>query len=251
MESEEIYINYFKRSFAENSIFWARFPGIINLEGKSILDIGCGDGALCVDMAFKGANKVTGIDTNKNLIKFAIDNVSLRYSGVKDIVNFKLGEINSLPYSEFDIITSKSAFEHIMEPAKCLEEIGLRLKPGGKVYIGFGPLYRSPFGDHGISKPALGVRIPWAQVFLPERFIISQWNKKHPEKKVTSIFDFGLNKLSMAQFKEMFYKSKLEVLYFSINSGTTVASKVFSLIRRIPFISEYFSYNIYCILKKL
>ncbi|MDD5528964.1 MAG: class I SAM-dependent methyltransferase [bacterium] len=253
MELNRSLVDYFKKSLAEVPTFWGRFPNNISFKEKSVLDIGCGDGALCIDIARKGAKKVIGIDTNKVMIEFAKGNLDQNFPELKHIIEFKVGSIGELPNyenSRFDIITSKSAFEHILDPVGCLEEIKLRLNPGSKVYIGFGPLYNSPLGDHGITKLIFGIRIPWAHSIFSESFLVKKWNKKHPGNKIKSISKLGLNMFSFAEFKNTFYKSGLKVEYFKVNTSTTIISKIFSLFQCLPFISEYFSHNIYCILRK-
>ncbi|MFA5033363.1 MAG: class I SAM-dependent methyltransferase [bacterium] len=245
-------ISYFKRSITEVPTFWGRFPGNISFTGKTVLDIGCGDGALCIDIARKGAKKVIGIDTNKAMIEFAEGNLDQNFPELKHIIEFRATSIAELPNetSGFDIITSKSAFEHILDPAECLKEIKLRLNPDSKAYIGFGPLYNSPLGDHGITKLIFGIRIPWAHSVFPESFLVRKWNKKYPGNKIKSISELGLNMFSLTEFKNAFYESGLEVEYFKVNSSTTITSQIFSLFQCLPFISEYFSHNIYCILRK-
>jgi SAM-dependent methyltransferase len=253
MELDNNLISYFKRSLAEVPTFWGRFPDNISFNGKSVLDIGCGDGALCIDIARKGAKKVIGIDTNKAIIEFAKDNLDQNFPELKHIIEFKVNSVGELPHYEtsgFDIITSKSAFEHILNPAECLKDISLRLNSGSKAYIGFGPLYNSPLGDHGITKLIFGIRIPWAHSIFPESFLVKKWNKKYPDSNIKSISGLGLNMFSFAEFKNAFYKSGLKVVYFKVNASTTTISKISSLLQCAPFISEYFSHNIYCILRK-
>lgn len=250
MELDKTQLNYFTKSLSEANKFWSRFPEKIHFNKKTVLDIGCGDGALCIDIASKGAKKIIGIDINNEIIDFAVKNLYYNFHNLKNIVEFKIGDVSSLSSSEkFDIIVSRSAFEHILNPAECLKGIKLRLKPGGKAYIGFGPLYNSPLGDHGITKLIFGVRLPWAHAILPESLLLRKWNKKHPSNKIKGISDLGLNMLSLAKFKSLFYESGMQVLYFKINSSKRFLSKIFSMLYRLLLLSEYLSFNIYCILQ--
>ena len=63
----------------------------------------------------------------------------------------------------FDYIVAKNSFEHIIGLEKMLEEMKKRLKPGGNIYTGFGPLYNSPNGPH-MEK----IIIPWGHLIFPD-----------------------------------------------------------------------------------
>jgi len=109
-----------------------------------------------------------------------------------------------------------------------------RLRKGGKIYIGIGPLYNSPYGDHKRTKAF----IPWGHLIFPETFLLRRLNK-HRQEKITSIYELGLNKLSLAEYKTLFYNSGLHVSYFRVNVNNPI-SRLFSLIRRVPFLEEFF-----------
>ena len=223
--------------------FWSRLGGEPPFEGLKVLDIGCGHGSLCVDVATKGAKTVIGLDIKERLIFFARENVLQNYPKLKNILDFQCCDIADLRENEFDIMLAYASFEHIQNLDKVFAELKKRLKVGGKMYIGFGPLYNSPYGDHGLT------RLPWGHLIFPESFLIERLNKQR-QKKITRIYDLGLNKLSLAEFKTLFYTSGLHVSYFRVNASNNSLAKVFKLIRRIPFLEEYFSYNLYCILEK-
>lgn len=238
-------LDYFKKGEVENPQFWSRLKRDPSFEGLTVLDIGCGHGSLCVDMASKGTKKVVGIDINDKLIRFARENVLLNYPQLQDKIDFRCCDIAELDEGEsFDIIVSKSAFEHILNLDNVLFEIYKRLKTGGKLYVGFGPLYNSPFGDHKRTKAI----IPWGHLIFPESFLIKRLNITR-QNKIESIHNLGLNKLSLSEYKDILFNSGLDVLFFGVN-GNTPIPRLFSLIRRVPFLEEYFSISLFCILEK-
>ena len=62
------------------------------------------------------------------------------------------------------------------------------LKVGGRLYVGFGPLFNSPYGDHRRTRLIL----PWLHTLLPEPLIVKYLHligKDH----LRSIHDLGLN----------------------------------------------------------
>lgn len=243
MKKEEL--EYFNRGKAENSKFWSRFEGVQSLKGVRVLDVGCGNGSLCVDMALSGAARVVGIDISNNIIEFAKENLSKNYPGFKDIVDFKCCDISDLSDCGFDMIVSKDSCEHILNLDSVLAEMKKKVRPMGSIYIGFSPLYNSPYGDHKRIRALL----PWGHLIFNESFLLKRLNKSMP-KVVSSVYDLGLNKLSFAEYRNIFYNSGLHVLYFRVNASKNLILKLFSLIRKIPPLKEYFSYNIYCVLQK-
>lgn len=238
-------LKHFNKSKIKNQKFWLRLGGAPSFKGLRVLDIGCGNGNLCVDIASKGANQVLGIDINNRLINFAKENILHNYPHLKNILDFQCLPIADLAEGGFDIMVSRDSFEHILDLDLALAVMKKRLTPGGKMYIGFGPLYRSPYGDHGQTKALL----PWGHLIFPESFLLKRLNKDRLEK-VSSIHELGLNKLSLTEYKTLFFNSGLQITYFHANVSKNPILKLFSLIGAVSFLKEYFSYNLYCILEK-
>ena len=57
-------LDYFNYGSVENKKFWKRLKGKPDFENKSILDFGCGHGAMCIEIAKSGASSVKGIESN-------------------------------------------------------------------------------------------------------------------------------------------------------------------------------------------
>jgi 2-polyprenyl-3-methyl-5-hydroxy-6-metoxy-1,4-benzoquinol methylase len=174
MDLDPVEVKYFHHHRAFIPTFWSRFPSdCLSFKGQRILEVGSGHGDLAIDMALKGAREVVGIDIKSEKTDFAKNNLIKNYKHMEDTITFKCCEISDLPMDQFDIIVSKNTFEHIMNPAFCLNEIRKRLRLEGKVLIGFSPMYNSPFGDHGKTKTA----ILWGHLLFPENWIIKRLNK--------------------------------------------------------------------------
>ena len=122
-------IDYFEKGGKDNIIFWARFDRKPCLKGATVLDVGCGHGRLCIDMALEGSSKVIGLDTNPRLIRFAQENLHNRFSHLADTVEFVHSDIQHYhPGVKFDYIVSKDTFEHIIDLEDVIEEMGTRLQ---------------------------------------------------------------------------------------------------------------------------
>ncbi|HEY8024425.1 MAG TPA: bifunctional 2-polyprenyl-6-hydroxyphenol methylase/3-demethylubiquinol 3-O-methyltransferase UbiG [Burkholderiaceae bacterium] len=114
----------------------ARVP----LQGKTVLDIGCGGGILAESMARKGA-KVTGIDLSEKALKVA-DLHSLE-TGIT--VRYELIAAEALAAREpatYDVVTCMEMLEHVPDPAAIVSACAALVKPGGHVF--FSTLNRNP-----------------------------------------------------------------------------------------------------------
>jgi cyclopropane fatty-acyl-phospholipid synthase-like methyltransferase len=245
-------IDYFKWGEYENPRFWARLGRKPPLKDMRVLDVGCGHGSLCIDIALSGAEKVVGLDIDSHRIEFANENLRRNYPQLTSIVEFRDMDLRDYPEFNFDAIVSKDTFEHIIDLESMISEMKKRLGAGGRIYVGIGPLYNSPFGDHGRTKTP----IPWGHLLISETRTIKRLNR-HREDKIGSIFDLGLNGMSLADYRKVFRESGLAIISFRVNQSAylplpyQIAAMFSSLIRKIPFLEEYFTFNIYCILEKV
>jgi ubiquinone/menaquinone biosynthesis C-methylase UbiE len=100
------------------------------------VDLGCGAGQLVLEIARTTPGlHVTGIDLSEKLLA---DARSLAHqSGMEDRVDFRLGNVEQLPFPDqsLDLVISTASLHHWSEPVKVLDEIGRVLKPGGAFYL--------------------------------------------------------------------------------------------------------------------
>lgn len=238
-------IDYFNHGRAENPRYWFRFGGEPDFKDAVVADLGCGHGSLCIDIALSGAKRVIGLDLNSRLIDFANENLELNYPQFVGTVEFRVQALNESPETQIDYFVSKDTFEHVIGLEQVLAEVKKRLASGGRLYAGFGPLWNSPYGDHGRTM----ILIPWGHTIFSERFLVN-WRNRLNTEKVTSIQDLGLNALPMAEYLRILRSCGMTINFLQVNASNRFVSRVFSLVRRVPFLEEYFSHNIYCILQK-
>ena len=105
----------------------------VGLQGKSVLDVGCGGGILAESMAARGA-AVTGIDLGDKPLKVA--KLHLLESGQS--VDYRLISAEDLalerPHS-FDLVTCMEMLEHVPDPAATVRACATLAKPGGWVFF--------------------------------------------------------------------------------------------------------------------
>ncbi len=219
---EKHHLDYFNLGKKENEKFWRRLDEKPNFKGKTVLDFGCGHGALAIEIAKQGAKKVVGIDLEKDYVRFANENLEINYPSL-----------------------TKDTFEHTQDLNSVMTRFYNLLNQNGKVYLGFGPLYNFYNGDHGRTKSYL----PWFHLIIPEKLNIKRHNLKN-KRKINKIEDLGLSKYSYKQYVNLFKNSEFKVSYFKINLSDHPIAFIFNILRKIKFLSEFFTFNIYCILEK-
>ncbi|MNZ57504.1 Demethylmenaquinone methyltransferase [compost metagenome] len=101
--------------------------------GMTVLDVGCGTGAIThgiVDMV-GSEGMVIGIDNNPDLIEKACQN----YSHISNL-RFEVRDIYSLPYeNQFDIVTSARVLQWLSSPFAALEQMTQSAKIGGRILV--------------------------------------------------------------------------------------------------------------------
>ncbi len=110
------------------------------LQGKRVVDVGCGGGILAEAMAVAGA-KVTGIDLAEKSLRVA--QLHQLETGV-DVQYEKVAteEFAQRESGQFDIVTCMEMLEHVPDPQSIVEACARLLKPGG--YAFFSTLNRNP-----------------------------------------------------------------------------------------------------------
>jgi 2-polyprenyl-6-hydroxyphenyl methylase/3-demethylubiquinone-9 3-methyltransferase len=100
------------------------------LSEQEILEIGCGGGLICQELAQRGAI-VFGIDPSKEALETA--RTYTEQAGVGQSVSFLQGHAEQLPYADgsFSVILCLDVLEHVQNVQATLREIARVLAPGG------------------------------------------------------------------------------------------------------------------------
>lgn len=103
--------------------------GFRPLEGKQVLDVGCGAGLLAEPLARLGA-MVIAIDAASELIEAA----KAHATGQGLAIDYRHATAEDLKGS-FDLVTSMEVIEHVADPAAFIKSLAARLAPGGLMIL--------------------------------------------------------------------------------------------------------------------
>jgi len=100
----------------------------LNPVGKKALEVGCGGGILCEEIAAMGFD-TTGIDPSAHSLNIAANHA--RLSGLR--IKYEQGTGESLPYADgaYDVVFCCDVLEHVRDLPKVISEISRVLRPGG------------------------------------------------------------------------------------------------------------------------
>ncbi len=99
-----------------------------SLEGKKLIDIGCGGGLVSEPMARLGA-KVTGIDGGEKNVKTAMAHAQAMQ--LKIDYRTTTAEALAEKGEQFDVVLALEIIEHVGDVALFLESVSKLVKPGG------------------------------------------------------------------------------------------------------------------------
>ncbi|WP_051329548.1 bifunctional 2-polyprenyl-6-hydroxyphenol methylase/3-demethylubiquinol 3-O-methyltransferase UbiG [Geminicoccus roseus] len=102
------------------------------LEGRSLLDVGCGAGLLCEPMARLGAS-VTGIDPAREVIEVA----RLHAAGQELPITYRAGTVEEVVRSgqRFDLVTALEVVEHSEDQAEFVRAAAACVADGGLLVL--------------------------------------------------------------------------------------------------------------------
>lgn len=103
------------------------------INGKKIIDVGCGGGILADSLAQKGAS-VTGIDMGEAPLSVAKLH-QLESGQSVDYRHATAEQMAAEKPANFDVVTCMEMLEHVPEPGSIIEACSTLVKPGGDLFV--------------------------------------------------------------------------------------------------------------------
>jgi 2-polyprenyl-3-methyl-5-hydroxy-6-metoxy-1,4-benzoquinol methylase len=141
---------------AEHGDLLALLPDV---DGRRVLDLGCGAGQLAHFLARAGAADVVGVDLSEQMLALA------RADWAHPRVAYRRGAIEDVtfPPARFDLVVSSLAFHYVDDYAGLLRRIAEWLVPGGVlVYSTEHPIYTARLPGDGWVLDDAGRRMRWS-----------------------------------------------------------------------------------------
>lgn len=180
------------------------------------LDLGAWDGMVCYALQRMGKEAI-GVDirpegltaeARQSAIPFI--QMDARYLGFND--------------DSFDFVFSYNSFEHFQDPEQVLREALRVVRPGGYIYLNFGPVYYTAKGAHQFRT----ISVPYCECLFTKELLTAYAEANG----ITLMGYFWMNEWSYTQYRDLWarYSEQLEIV---ANYETYSADHV-SLIERYP-----------------
>lgn len=145
-----------------------------------------------------------------------------------DLEDWRKPSANALPFfaadccaglpfdaDRFDLVTSFNCFEHMADPKAALDEIVRVTRPGGIIYLDFGPLYAGPWGLHAYRT----LFMPYPQFLFSPDFVADKLAS-------LGISDLGGDRATLqfvngwrpAQYRAIWSHPGLEIVFQSLDT---------------------------------
>lgn len=239
---------------------------VSDLEGRDVLDFGCGEGDLSFFVANSAVKSIISIDLDKNRIESAVSRLQeLNLTVRPKFIHASNPHDIDLPDSSVDIILCFDVLEHILDYRNIIYEWRRILRKNGKVFIWWIP-WLHPYGHHIESL----VPLPWAHVFFPEKVLIRTctriydmpefkprlWDldkngNKKPNKWLNLNHLPDVNRLTISRFEKICRMTGFDIEERMVNGfkGLFVA-RLTNIFTHIPFMRGFFCSNVVYKLQK-
>lgn len=196
------------------------------VSGKTILEIGCGEGGVTKALAQEKPKFIIGIEPMLDGYYYS---EGTRTAKEEEGENWRICRGNALnlrfPDNSFDIVISVATFEHIEHLDQCLAEIKRVLKPGGIFYTEYGPIWSGVIGHHccnWIKSEVL--KIPaWGHLYMTKEemhaYLTANYSKEEADSICRLVYeDKWINRIDFKDMKRIFEASGMKILELKENT---------------------------------
>jgi SAM-dependent methyltransferase len=190
---------------------------------KEIAELGAGDGQLALLFAQKGYSTVI-LDTD-DWRDPEVYQSDIKFVKVEESAEYEI------PDNSVDLFVSYGTLEHVADPHYVLQEAIRVTRPGGNIFLLFGPLYNSPWGLHAYET----FYAPYPQFLLSEstmkRFVeangiwdlgakrenfqyVNGWSARNYDELIDSL----MGQVSIRHLSKTYCYKEIDVVYKYLRS---------------------------------
>jgi len=246
-EDWETYYRRYQRTLARKYLIPIFSRWGVDLKGKKLLEVGCGNGGCAAEFSRAGCHVVM-MDIDERLVELAGEHNDKE--GVR--AEAFAGDVRNeaAPFwrrGPFDIVMFRDVMEHLERPAAVLRIVRRFLSPVGVVLVVFPPYY-SPYGAHQQILPRKKFlfvpynKLPYIQM-LPERMFLRLVRGEGPSnEEVARLSTIRLTirkfekEIREAGFVEREKRTYLSRPSFALRYGLPVVDA--GILGRVPLVAE-------------
>jgi SAM-dependent methyltransferase len=182
----------------------------VKLEGKVVLDAGCGYGGVLA--ALVGAEALAdaqGVDLDAQMIALGRERCG-------PAVHLEVADFFGIVGRTYDVILLRDVLEHIVDVEGAFLQASRLLRPGGILFASFAPFF-SPFGGHQHNGAGIASCLPWIHL-LPETVFRSllrlPGNSYKAERSLSADMETVLRtRLTLSRFRRAAAAAGFRTLY--------------------------------------
>ena len=255
-------LSYFMWQYRTSFDHYERYMNSLDMDGKRVLDLGCGTGGRTCFFAAKHPSSVVGIDINKSEVEIAEECMKSKFPELADRVRYMWSSDGRIPLPDgsVDTIVMVDMVEHLKDAGEVLADCARVLAPGGRLWFGTIGWYH-----YNAAHISGYIPIPWCQVFFSDRTLINTivritsapdykpnvWDREDGVMyRWRGLEDLSqrpgeyLNKITIRQMKQLIHGSEefeVEELRIHGYSGSRLKfMKAFNLLVKLPSLNELF-----------
>jgi SAM-dependent methyltransferase len=246
-EDWETYYRRYQTTLAREYLIPIFSRGGVDLKGKKLLEVGCGNGGCAAEFSRAGCHVVM-MDIDERLVGLAREHNDREGVTAEAFAGDVRNE--AAPFwrrGPFDIVMFRDVMEHLESPAAVLRIVRRFLSPVGVVLVVFPPYY-SPYGAHQQILPKKKfLLIPYNKLpyihLLPERIFLRLVRGEGPSnEEVARLSTIRLTirkferEIREAGFVEREKRTYLSRPSFALRYGLPVVDA--GILGRVPLVAE-------------
>lgn len=248
IHDKEFYASEFDRHrFVSAPDFWRRYGGVPDVRGKRVFDFGSGAGGMLHLLMEAGAASAVGVDLDVGASDYARERLSQEWGA--DKIEIYCQDLREVEFAPADLVVSQNTMEHVWPLKETLDAVVDKATPGGDIYIGYAPLWYSPFGHHQHPKTS----IPWLHLLRGDQLVLDAM-EQDLDIRYKTVKEAGFNCCTPADFRAAFAAQPADIVELRRNPGSggwkTIVSQMLLLPGVVPPLEKYCTTGMYWHLRR-